>query len=525
MTPLDEEGRSFYQRRVALLNFAIFALSGGFIVLGSAIPVLTSHARPIDFVSRSMAWHLASVSVAGAVWLFTRRGAHSQRVLAALDATSITAQSVAYAGMAIVARPDLGARADLLVTLIMTVLLTMRAVLIPSTARRTAVVGLVALTPVLVVAYVVGGYYEGRLPSPRYFATVSAVLWSTVAIIETAIASRVVYGLRREVAAARRLGQYTLEEKIGEGGMGEVYKARHALLRRPTAIKVLRRDRAGEHTIERFEREVQLTSQLTHPNTIHVYDFGRTADGSFFYAMEYLDGLSLEELVEIDHAQPPARVIALLAQVCSSLAEAHAIGLIHRDIKPANLVVCERGRLPDVMKVLDFGLVKSTNGGAAVSVTNADAIAGTPAYMAPEAITAADRVDGRLDVYAVGAVAYFLLTGHQVFEAGTVLEMCAHHLHKKPEPPSTIVPGIPADLEAVVLACLAKSPDERPSSALDLRARLLACADATAWTSEDGARWWSENRERVRQHRAMQATAQIEFLTTRIADPRSDSDR
>ena len=230
--------------------------------------------------------------------------------------------------------------------------------------------------------------------------------------------------------------------------MGVVYRATHAMLRRPAAIKLLLKDRVSETDLARFEREVQLTSRLAHPNTISIFDYGRTAEGVFYYVMEYLDGLDLQRLVEQVGPVEPARAIHILAQICGALAEAHALGLIHRDIKPANIVLTERPDEPDVVKVVDFGLVKRFGGNLAESAAG-DAIIGTPLYMAPEAISQPDTIDGRSDLYAVGAVAYFLLTGQHVFQAATVIEICSKHMLETPVPPSQrLGKALPADLEA-----------------------------------------------------------------------------
>ena len=316
----------------------------------------------------------------------------------------------------------------------------------------------------------------------------------TIATITCTVISRVIYGLRAEVREARRFGQYVLERKIGEGAMGVVYRATHALLRRPAAIKLLLKESASEADLVRFEREVQLTSRLVHPNTISIFDYGRTAEGVFYYVMEYLDGLDLQSLVDRYGPVEPARVIHILAQVSGALAEAHALGLIHRDIKPANIVLTERPDEPDVVKVVDFGLAKRFGGKMAESAAG-DAIIGTPLYMAPEAISQPDTVDGRSDLYAVGAVAYFLLTGRHVFQAATVIEVCSKHMLEAPVPPSRrLGKPLPADLEALVLACLAKDRDARPASAAVLRAALLACADAARVDLPAARAWWKAHR-------------------------------
>jgi len=232
-----------------------------------------------------------------------------------------------------------------------------------------------------------------------------------------------------------RLGPYEIASAIGEGGMGEVYRARHALLRRPTAIKLLLPSFVGERALERFEREVQLTSQLTHPSTVQVYDFGRSVDGTFYYAMEYIDGLTLTDLVELDGPQPAGRVAMLLGQVCGSLGEAHSLGLVHRDVKPDNVLVCRRGHEPDLVKVVDFGLATSVGHRADDSDLSARVI-GTPHYMAPESVLSPQSVDARTDIYAVGALAYFLLTGTHVFE-GAIDAVLAQQVHAIPERPSS----------------------------------------------------------------------------------------
>jgi serine/threonine-protein kinase len=280
------------------------------------------------------------------------------------------------------------------------------------------------------------------------------------------------------------------------------------MLRRPAAIKLLLPDRAGVKNLARFEREVQLTSRLTHPDTISIFDYGRTAGGVFYYVMEYLDGFDLDRLVAEDGPLQPSRIIRILAQASGALSEAHALGLIHRDIKPANIVLTERADEPDIVKVLDFGLVKTLEtapGDAAI--TNVNAITGTPLYLAPEAIASPESVDARSDLYALGAVGYFLLTGQHVFDAATVVEVCSKHLLEIPVPPSQrLGRPIPPDLEAVILACLAKRREDRPASAEAMHAALSACADAATYDADAARAWWrnrgAELRARSREKRA-----------------------
>ena len=309
-----------------------------------------------------------------------------------------------------------------------------------------------------------------------------------------------------ETQDARRLGPYTLIEKLGEGGMGVVYLARHAMLRRPAAVKLLPPHRSGADSVARFEREVQLTARLTHPNTVRVFDFGVTRDDVFYYAMEYLEGASLADVIAESGPMPAGRVIHILEQIAGALAEAHRIGLIHRDIKPANIILTEQGGAPDVAKLVDFGLVKQLGAAspadqlaASPAVTRTDQIAGTPLYMAPEAIGTPDQIDARTDLYALGAVGYFLLTGRDVFTGRNLLEVCGHHLHSLPVPPSERLGArVPADLEALILSCLEKDPDRRPADASSLQAALRACGEAGSWSEAEARRWTAGHAERLR---------------------------
>lgn len=301
---------------------------------------------------------------------------------------------------------------------------------------------------------------------------------------------------------ARQLGQYKLTEKIGAGGMGVVYKAHHALLRRETAIKLLLPDKADPAAIERFEQEVRLTCRLTHPNTIQVFDYGHTPDGIFYYAMEYLDGLNLHELVHRYGAQPEERVVHILRQICESLNEAHGVGLIHRDIKPANIFLCDRGGVPDSVKVLDFGLVKhvSAQPGQATTteIPGADGIVGTPNFIAPEAIKDCNQADVRSDLYSLGALGYYILTGKEVFDGDSISELCRKHLTETPEPPGARIGKVfDPQLESLLMRCLEKDPAARPQTARDLAQLLFACPVAEQWTLESRAVWWAEHRKSI----------------------------
>jgi len=327
---------------------------------------------------------------------------------------------------------------------------------------------------------------------------VNVFIWWTLVTIVCVSISRIIHNLRREIREAVRLGQYTLEQKLGEGGMGMVYRASHAMMRRPTAVKLLPLEKAGEASLARFEREVQQTARLTHPNTITIYDYGRTPDGVFYYAMELLDGASLEAVVELDGPQPPGRVVRVMEMVAGGLAEAHKLGIIHRDIKPANIFLCRQGGEFDIAKVLDFGLVKVVEGPEDANVTRDGVVTGTPQYLAPEALTDPETIDGRSDLYALGAVGYFLLTGEEVF-TGNIVEICGHHLHTDPTPPSErLGRELPFELEALVMECLAKNPDDRPRSAGEIRARLAASLEIPRWRQADAEAWWQTHGEALR---------------------------
>jgi hypothetical protein len=324
---------------------------------------------------------------------------------------------------------------------------------------------------------------------------------------------------QKAALAAKELGQYQLEEKLGEGGMGVVYRGRHRMLRRPTAIKLLHPDKTTDDTIARFEREVQLTCQLNHPNTIAIYDYGRTPDGIFYYAMEFLDGINLDTLVTRYGPQPEGRVVYILRQVCGSLAEAHEIGLVHRDIKPANIVLGRRGGESDVAKVLDFGLVKAVDSKKEASLTSAGAVIGTPLYMSPEAVESPDRVDGRSDLYAVACVGYFLLTGAPPFDGKSVIEICMHHSRTPPQPPSErLQRPVSADLESILLKGLAKNPHDRFQSARDFCEALAACTSAASWSSRQADVWWQAHSPGARPTTAGAATAAIAQAATVVLE-------
>jgi tRNA A-37 threonylcarbamoyl transferase component Bud32 len=298
---------------------------------------------------------------------------------------------------------------------------------------------------------------------------------------------------RRRVARTRQLGQYRLGQRIGVGGMGEVYLAEHQLLKRPCAIKLIRPDRVTEpRSLARFEREVRLTATLSHPNTVDVYDYGRAEDGTYYYVMEYLPGLNLAELVEGHGPVPPGRVVYLLRQVCGALREAHAVGLIHRDIKPSNIFVARRGGMDDVAKLLDFGLALPAASTGAPHLSGEGRVLGTPLFISPEQVTRGRQLDGRSDIYSLGAVAYYLLTGRPPFEGENEIGLLIAHARDPVVPPSLVCDNIPRDLERVLLRCLAKDPADRFPNSASLEQALGKCACMGDWDRERAARWWRD---------------------------------
>jgi serine/threonine-protein kinase len=372
------------------------------------------------------------------------------------------------------------------------IIIVVYATLIPSGWRRcTLVVSITALIPLTISA--VAGL--STLSVPGTFLVYSLLpmgIYLAIAVLIAAYGSHRMEMLRQEAAQARKLGQYQLRRRLGAGGMGEVYLAEHVLLKQPCAVKLIRPERAGDPAIlRRFEREVQATARLKHWNTVQIFDYGHAPDGTFYYVMEYLPGPTLEQLVKRHGPLAPGRAVHLLGQACAALREAHAMGLIHRDVKPANLMICERGGVHDVVKVLDFGLVKAVGlDGGDESLTQEGAIAGTPAYMSPEQAAGHTHLDARSDVYSLGALAYFLLTGLPPFPRDTVIQQIIAHIHDPVRPLTDLRPEVPADLQAVVLRCLEKDPARRFADVNNLHEALAACACAGQWTAGLAAQWW-----------------------------------
>ncbi len=378
-----------------------------------------------------------------------------------------------------------------------------RALLVPSSARRTTVTSSITFVPVIA-----GGAYTALtrdIEGPAAMFIGGGATFAAIATLIAANGSGIIYGLRAEVREAMQLGSYKLGDKIGSGGIGDVYLAPHALWRRPTAIKLLTPERVGQENLVRFEREVQQTSRLTHPNTVTIFDYGPSAEGHFYYAMEFLDGINLDQLVKKYGKQPAGRVVHILKQVCGALQEAHGHGLIHRDIKPANIILCQRGGLPDVAKVVDFGLVKEIAHDDGDS-THAQTVLGTPAYLAPEMVDPSAPITPAVDLSALGCVGYELLTGRRLFEAKGSIELMIAHATKTPPRPMDVVDIlIPNELEGLIMQCLEKSPSARPPSAAVMLEMLEALPRTLDWTPGDAETFW-----RV-------------FRATQVATPRTDT--
>ncbi|MQA29809.1 MAG: protein kinase [Luteitalea sp.] len=371
-------------------------------------------------------------------------------------------------------------------------------VVIPTHPRKAVLVTLASVSSVpVVIGFMVVTRRTTFRPDPAlfFFWIVFPYLLSTIMAY---VGARVVYTLGKAVTEARELGSYRLVERLGQGGMGEVWRAKHRLLARPAAIKLIRASANAadsDEAVRRFEREAQVTAGLSSPHTVQLFDFGVADDGSFYYVMELLDGLDIETLVGRHGPVPAERAIYLLRQVCHSLAEAESFGLIHRDIKPANLFVCRYGGEFDFVKVLDFGIAKAAGHAmetGALGFTRDNVFRGTPAFIAPEQALGTMPVDSRADIYATGCVAYFLLTGQLVFTADTPMALVVHHAHTAPTPPSerSELP-IPPDLDRLVLACLAKAPSNRPQSAKELSSRLADVGGLPPWNDERAREWWT----------------------------------
>jgi serine/threonine-protein kinase len=373
-------------------------------------------------------------------------------------------------------------------------------VVVPTVPRYAVVAALLSVTSVPALVLISMSMFPPAFQPSGMMIFIAFGLPYLLVVIMTYVGARVVYALGAEVTRARELGSYRLEEPLGKGGMGEVWRASHRLLARPAAIKLIRSSAAGngagmsDDMQRRFEREAQMIARLRSPHTVTLFDFGATEDGSFYYAMELLDGVDTDTLIRRFGPIPAERVVHILRQMCHSLSEAESCGLVHRDIKPANIFLCRYGEDHDFVKVLDFGIAKAvheTSSEAETALTIPNVVHGTPAFMAPEQALGSADVDTRADIYSTGCVAYWLLTGQLVFPAETPMKLLLAHAQTPPEPPSsrTEIP-IPKDLDALVVSCLAKDRADRPRSPRDLLQRLDAIALHQPWTDARACEWW-----------------------------------
>ncbi len=496
-------GAEFVKERVALFAKIVCLIALAFLVIGVTTGLVVFH-RPVRlrvFNSETIA-HAAGTLLAAVVWLVCRRARPlSLSALELLDAVALVGCCTAWALFIQTQSVESVYTGVIAVTL--TVLV--RSTVVPSKAGRTLRLAVLAHVPVALVVWMRAGPpvpILGRLPDapPPLFTAINQTIWSIAVIAVATVTSRVIYELRRKVKEANELGPYTLEDRLGAGGMGEVWRARHRFLARDAAVKLIRPEPLmstpsdPDVLLRRFEREACATAALRSPHTVQLYDFGQSEDGTLYYVMEMLVGVDLEMLVSRFGPVPAERAIHILKQVCHSLDEAHQNGLTHRDIKPANIFVSAIGTELDFVKVLDFGLVRLQHERLApdqVKLTAEGKVGGTPAYMAPEIVVGGPHYDHRVDIYSVGCVGYWLVTGKLVFEGDTAMKMMLDHARTPPPRPQTRTElAIPPELEQVIMDCLEKDPERRPATAAELARRLSACPTPERWTRERAERWW-----------------------------------
>ena len=499
----EAEFRDYLQRRLRFWAFVTASLL--FVVWGFDVVTWTrvrgrglATLLDADLLSQGLGWVAALLAA-----VYLGRAPRPRAVLAALDAALLWGLSL----VALVAYHQLYERGGGRALPFLGIVIMTRAVVVPSRAARTLVLALVPVAAVVGLQLLHGFAGEG-IPSPSRVdsgAPFSGSWWTLalwdqvflgICVAVATVASRANFKMRMQAYEAKRIDEYEIVAPLGFGGMGEVYRAQHALMRRPVALKFVRSEVADERTLRRFENEVQETCRLSHPNTISIYDYGVTGDGSFYYAMELIDGADLERIVRATGPFAASRVIHVLEQACGALHEAHSLGMVHRDVKPANVALCRRGMVDDVVKLMDFGLVKDVAAGDQ-GLSEAGAIIGSPETIAPESLRGAEPAPAA-DLYGLAAVGYWCLAGQVLFPRKTIAEVVSAHLNDAPVPPSSLRPGVPADLERVLLRSLLKEPEARHPDVLALRDDLLRCADAGRWSPADATAWWAANRDRLR---------------------------
>jgi serine/threonine-protein kinase len=493
-------GCCFVQQRIALFGKLVALLSGGFFVVGFVINTVIFQAPVANFLSSpSTIAHALGTFFIAALWAVAHHGCIRPRTLEIFDLVFPLLTCTAYAALLVPGQIDSG-EAPLLAIALTTLA---RAIMVPSKPGRTARITSLAFLPLILLCV----WWAQTLPVPSFAPSALAyravvllnpILWSICVIVTATLTSRIIYGLRKTMREANQIGPYTLEEKLGAGGMGEVWRARHRMLVRNAAVKLIRPEPllaggSADVLFRRFEREARATAALRSPHTVQLFDFGQAEDGTLYYVMEMLIGMDLENLVSRFGPVPAERAIHILRQVCHSLEEAHKNGLTHRDVKPANIFVSRVGTELDFAKVLDFGLVRLRHDrpdGNGVKLTADGTASGTPAYMAPEIVTGEDY-DHRVDIYALGCVAYWLVTGTLVFEAQNPMKMMVEHARTTPQRPQarTELP-IPPALEDLIMQCLEKDRAKRPASAGELAKRLAAIQTPSQWTAERAEKWW-----------------------------------
>jgi serine/threonine-protein kinase len=494
--PADLLSQSAARLRILALLYAFVFFMAGF------LPALLGEAERARLFDSFLAWGPGAIAIAVAllVAVVVRSARIPPSTAMSIGLAFEVAGSYGIAAAEFIELTRLNTNGSFLGLSWVAVWTLLFTVVVPTPPRRAVVAALASVSSVpVVVAFAMRSTPSFTIhPAVFFFWLVFPYL---LVVIMAYVGARVVYGLSTEVTRARELGSYRLVERVGQGGMGEVWRAKHRMLARPAAIKLIRPSpgeppdsAATADMIRRFEREAQVTASLKSPHTVELFDFGIGDDGAFYYVMELLDGLDTEMLVRRDGPVPPERVIHILRQVCHSLSEAESRGLVHRDIKPANIFLCRYGEDFDFVKVLDFGIVKAARdtADASLTLTVGNVLQGTPAFIAPEQALGASDVDGRADIYATGCVAYWLLTGQLVFSADTPLAFIMLHAHTPPAAPSTRTElPIPAALDALILSCLAKDPAHRPQTAKELSDRLASIELPTAWTQERAREWWA----------------------------------
>ncbi len=505
----SEEDRAFLQRRVALFGLCM----GGCYLLFWLYRLITLllFGRPEDFAHPSFLWHLAAAQFFLLPWFLCRSGKRSTRFISAVDLAALSLGVLATSAMSMYI--PLERRPDFIILLALTYVMLGRSIFVPCTGRSTLILGTISGRSSSLAVYVRALGLDWQKWSTLYpelaeltaaraavNITIEIAAWWVLTTTLATMTSVVIYGLRCRVRDAEQLGQYRLEEKLGEGGMGVVYRASHAFLRRPYSREAPAAREGGRRQPAPLRARGAAHCKPNAPQ----YDHDFRLWSHVGWALLLCDGIHrwIESCRTSSHdqrAQHQGRVADLMRQTASALVEAHGIGLVHRDIKPSNVMVHllhPHGGAGDCVKVLDFGLVKEVRREGGIELTNEASLSGTPQYMAPESITSPNTVDARADLYALGAVAYYLLTGTHVFTGKSIVEVASHHLHSAPEPLSSrLGKPIVADLEQLVLDCLAKDPSDRPQSALELEQRLSECASVLPWTSEDARRWWAVHGE------------------------------